>query len=485
MAMTVGDWLASSFGVGSSSGADKPKPSKTATPKPRPMKPITQAERGQVKSGYSDWILGTNAKTATPKPSPSRTFTPATTFTPLKPITDGERDQVKSGYSDWILGKATKTADKPSYPHQIGPTAPGYEPGDQAPTRFSRFKDWLGIGDDDDVTPIGGIGPGSAGHTAAATKARQDAERKAQKKQDVADTLAEGRGIEGRENPYETEEMSWEDFKKLGRRQKAVVDLNTLQADASAADMELGLDLTEVPMLDRVRYEALADKLGFDGNRGSERYAPNTLALIKQLGLNTGTRDLDEFIDLSVASTRDELKNLRGKPRNVDYYKKRYAEDPNLDKYQLLREDEQRRWAEESGDKIREAMTKTLEKGNEVLSDFRSTMEADRSKIVSELGATPREIKVPTGYGPGVEGSDDRDFQSAYMALQDASAVDQRPAFFEELSSWNDKKLNSFFSYADQRSRNERKFGMPELTGPQAGMERIAIPEFRDMLGLS
>ena len=287
-------------------------------------------------------------------------------------------------------------------------------------------------------------------------------------------------GIGAQENPEGTEEMSWEEFKQLGPRQRALVDLNSLLADASAADLALGD--ASVPKEARETYDTLAKELGFDGNRGSERYAPNTLALIEQLGLNTGTRDLDEFLDLSVGATRDELETIRGGDKK--WTRRLLSEDgPTPDKYSRLRASEQRRWAEEAGDKIQEAMTASLEKGNAILNDFRSTMEAGRVGTVRQLGGESQETERGLGFGNTEE---DQYFQRAYRALQDPAGLNDHPAFFAELRrELGDEGLNTFFKYADSRSRNERRYGLPELPEDLKDVQRLDPKEFRDILGFS
>ena len=113
----------------------------------------------------------------------------------------------------------------------------------------------------------------------------------------------------GGEGQYAPEQMSVDAYLQLAPRQRAAVDANTAliaaaeQDTASWAKEQLAGKPMDENYLAQVN-EAFGDK------GGSDTYAPRTMAVLEDLGLNLQGKDLDQYLNYSALVTADDLAGL-------------------------------------------------------------------------------------------------------------------------------------------------------------------------------
>jgi hypothetical protein len=106
-----------------------------------------------------------------------------------------------------------------------------------------------------------------------------------------------------------TEAMSWDDYNALNPQQRAAIDVNTAIASAVAADRASWAANPGRPD-DAAEYDA--DVAGLFGKGGgSNFYAPQTVAVLKQLGLDKNIADdLDNYVSLRSLVTPEDIASL-------------------------------------------------------------------------------------------------------------------------------------------------------------------------------
>jgi hypothetical protein len=101
-----------------------------------------------------------------------------------------------------------------------------------------------------------------------------------------------------------TKELTWDEYDALSPKQRAAVDANTLLVNAIHADKSAG---AQAASQKDSSYTSDLDSL-FGSNGGSDLYAPETVKVLKQLGLgDTREGDLDNYLNQSALLTQDEL----------------------------------------------------------------------------------------------------------------------------------------------------------------------------------
>ena len=105
-------------------------------------------------------------------------------------------------------------------------------------------------------------------------------------------------------NYREGDALTAEEYATLTPRQRALVDFNTALVTAVKADRELSGGAP-----DAAYEESVKGMFGEDG--GSKAYAPNTVRLLEEMGIDqVGTGDLDNFLQLKAGATIDEIRGL-------------------------------------------------------------------------------------------------------------------------------------------------------------------------------
>ena len=109
--------------------------------------------------------------------------------------------------------------------------------------------------------------------------------------------------------PVEIKQLSWEEYDALSPKQRAAVDFNGALYNATNADKQAQLKGADDPNV-RGSYDKALEKTFGSRDRGSDTYAPNTLALLSTLGLNDKGGDLDEWLNMGGAATAGDLESV-------------------------------------------------------------------------------------------------------------------------------------------------------------------------------
>lgn len=110
----------------------------------------------------------------------------------------------------------------------------------------------------------------------------------------------------GDEGQYVPEEMSVEKYLNLAPRQRAAVDANTALVAAAKQDTA---SATAGKPADAQDYDNKVTS-SFGDKGGSDIYAPRTMAVLENLGLDLQGRDLDQYLNFSGLVTADDLSAL-------------------------------------------------------------------------------------------------------------------------------------------------------------------------------
>lgn len=110
----------------------------------------------------------------------------------------------------------------------------------------------------------------------------------------------------GGEGQYAPVEMSVEEYLNLAPRQRAAVDANT--ALVQAAKQDTASTTAGKPVDDKDYYSKVKGSFGDKG--GSDIYAPRTMAVLENLGLDLQGKDLDQYLNFSALVTADDLAAL-------------------------------------------------------------------------------------------------------------------------------------------------------------------------------
>ncbi len=276
----------------------------------------------------------------------------------------------------------------------------------------------------------------------------------------------------------DTDRMTWKEYNALTPSQRAAVDFNTMLVRAVRKDKKMDNQYPEVSTDENLTYDKTLEKMFGSSDRGSKTYAPETLGLLKQIGYHDTSADLDDFLNLKAAITSKDLADLptvAGVPQAVAYS----GQAPER--------------TEELGVKREIAastldMEKTLAKGNEMLASINQLAAQERWFTVSKLGGTENQIREGLGFGEpkldpetGAPADLNTFFQKGYNDLSD-KAKDPKETLGILKSTLSPSEMDAFLNYADARSNNAMRFGLPQ--GEIKGVTYRKPEEFRDILKL-
>lgn len=278
-----------------------------------------------------------------------------------------------------------------------------------------------------------------------------------------------------------TNALTPEQYNKMTPRQRAAVDFNTLLANAVENDLskqgKYGESITDPQ---RKKYDEIVESM-FGKDRGSDLYAPETVAVLRNVFDASGgadnlrsnmdsLADLDDFLGLKVAITEDDLGALaKGTEANV-------GRGSILSRQNMGRSDIVNDIADQAY-----KMQTVLAKGGDLLQTFSATAQRNLMGEVEQYGGTPTAPKAAPGYGTGEV---DALFDQYFTYLADADPSAPKPAdFIADLESQvGAEGIKEFFNYADNRSRTALEFGQ-DLAKVQ-GHEYRTAEDFRRRLGL-
>jgi hypothetical protein len=294
------------------------------------------------------------------------------------------------------------------------------------------------------------------------------------------------------------DQLSWDEYNALSDRERSAVDFNSLLVQAVNKDKRMNKQgaYDDVSDQEKMTYvAALKQQFGDETtptlnagvpiSKGSDIYAPETLALLNQLDLKDSNANLDDFLNLKVAITAKDIAAMdvagqRGPGDRPDVFNP--VQGDAKDRLQMVQQ------YASSADQLRDSLVK----GNEMLANFRQSVVADRNSgpnpLVTSYGGTATKVNPGVGYGAptGPDGNMTIDgyFQLAFQSLAAAKADDQgRAAVMDDARKMlKPEELQQFYNYIDRRSAEAAASGAP--LGPPGDVQYRSPQEFRELLGI-
>lgn len=244
-------------------------------------------------------------------------------------------------------------------------------------------------------------------------------------------------------------QLTWDEYNKLSKDQRAAVDFNTMLLQAREKDLN-----TDYSKLDgggpNAEYEAAVDRM-FGERGGSETYAPETMAVLRSIDFKASGETLDDFLSLDAAVSAKDLKDFEIAPveKSVMY------QDSSAKASGALLGEEQ---AAQRTTRLQQA----LAKGGELIQNWKATTAANRSSLSVRYGGTANAVTPALGFG------DDETSQYFRMAA-DALSRDLSPEDLDQVwGALNERlkpeELVAFKKFADDITRDAISFRPPEWT---------------------
>ena len=317
-----------------------------------------------------------------------------------------------------------------------------------------------------------------------------EAEAKAEPKFERAQRArAIGADIQGPTNPRhpqgvgvgDVEPMTWEKYNALSPEQRAAVDFNTMLVRAVRKDTS-HQDTYDPSKQEKAQYQADVDKMFGDG-LGSDLYAPETMAVLRQISFSDKYADLDDFLKLNAAITAKDLKGI-GTPPAEGVLSPGSGFNDALNNGGYERADLVQALANQTA-----AMQEALVKGHAMLQSVNATAKEDRYQDVRLMGGNAQHAKAGLGYQPpvydasGVPQDLNTYFQDAFEKLANrANNKDSQDILGAVRQALHPDELQAFMSYVDSRTSNAERFGQP--LGEADGVKYRTPEQFRQLLGL-
>jgi hypothetical protein len=270
--------------------------------------------------------------------------------------------------------------------------------------------------------------------------------------------------------------MSERNYNALTEEQRGAVDFNTLLGKAVRRDLKLQ-DEYKASGDEKSDYDKrLAAIFGEDG--GSQKYAPETLALLEQIMFKDQNADMDDFLGMNMAVTAGALTELPA-------VKERTTRGTSSQM-------ESRAELAAGTNKMQE----TIAQGEQLLHSVTAMARKARQGAIGTAGGIERDVPVRAGYGPGkwdTNGSpldQDAYFQKGFDLLSVRGNEEKRPqilqAIRQKLAEDGPRAYTQFLEYADDRSRIALENGVPMGDGVMEGkpLDYLTPEEFRAALGL-
>jgi hypothetical protein len=283
---------------------------------------------------------------------------------------------------------------------------------------------------------------------------------------------------EFRESAEKVDPLTQEEYDAMLPKQRAAVDFNTMLVSAVRRDIRLQ-DEYDPNKEQTSTYEKSVEKVLGEGN-GSDLYAPETMALLRQIDFHDTAADLDDFLSLDTAITARDIKNLKTEPGPT--VREATLNPVEQDRYQLT----------ENLATSTQLIEEELSRGEVIIQDIQTLLAQDKLTDVTQyLGGLARKDR-PAGVG--------YDTASQY-AMTDASGNPTLNANFIEAFDtlaargsdsdevlgylkglYSPKDFNAFMGYVDNRSKQAERYGLPLSENPDFKFPDPA--EFRVQLGL-
>ena len=278
----------------------------------------------------------------------------------------------------------------------------------------------------------------------------------------------------------DVEAMTWDEYNALPVKEKAAIDFNSMLVRARGRDLKLQEEY-DPNKKQRATYDkAVSAAFGEDG--GSETYAPETMAVLRQINFKDQSSDLDDFLNLSAAITVNDLKHLDvgAGPGAVTGSADSEPMNPvQVDRYSLTQH-----LANSTAQ-----MQNALAKGNDMLATMNQTALVDRNQDVARiLGGISKGPGTVLGFGPpnfdpATDSPNDLNsyFQRAFDMMASAKAHPDQ-IMSAMASERTPEEIEAFYTYADTRTRDAGLYGTDIGGDPQVNYS--TPEELRAALGI-
>jgi hypothetical protein len=270
----------------------------------------------------------------------------------------------------------------------------------------------------------------------------------------------------GAAGKYAPEQMSVDAYLTLSPQQRAAVDANTALVQAAEQDVAswakqqvAGKPIEDKQYLDKV-------KGAFGDKGGSDTYAPRTMAVLEDLGLNLQGKDLDQYLNHSALVTADDLKLIGAPSTGLPGIR---PEDP--------RQQNAVAFAEAASSRL----SQTLAAGQTLLDSIRTGSDSNR-----QLFGAPATTAPPVGFA---QSERDADLAQAFDILsQTRSQQDLTPetlgGLYAELQQKHNVTPNEVAQYFETRLQANEYLNAAgdqpvSLGGVGSSQEYLAPADFR------
>jgi hypothetical protein len=271
----------------------------------------------------------------------------------------------------------------------------------------------------------------------------------------------------GGEGQYKTEQMSVDAYLQLTPKQRASVDANTALVQAAEQDVASWAkqNMAGKPIDDKKYLDQVKSKFGDNG--GSDTYAPRTMAVLEDLGLNLQGKDLDQYLNHSALVTEADLKLIGGPSSGIPGIR---PEDP--------RQQNANEFAKAASSRLSE----TLAMGQNILDSIRTGSDQGKQLFGAAATAGP-----PVGFA---QSERDADLAQAFDILsQTRSQQDLTPetlgGLYAELQQKHGVTPNEVAQYFDTRLQANEYLNAGgdqpvSLGGVGSSNEYLSPKDFRD-----
>ena len=267
--------------------------------------------------------------------------------------------------------------------------------------------------------------------------------------------------------------MTWEEYEALSPRARAAVDFNTMLVSAVNKDKASQKQYeTSANKQERAQYEVGVQEM-FGDERGSDLYAPETMAVLQQIKFKDPQADLDDFLGLQAAITEDDLKTIDDNfitknqpaalPDKIAAPKTlANSADPGVRNPLTENQQERRELVQGLALGTERAIDQQMSKAQGVLQNFQATAYAERTESVGFLGGTPSKVELAPGYG-----NDELSqmIQTAYTQLTTSDPNSPEiQSMITDLSKGRragDPEAQQFYDYLTTRVDQSKMYGTP------------------------
>jgi hypothetical protein len=293
--------------------------------------------------------------------------------------------------------------------------------------------------------------------------------------------------LESLKKDFEFDELSLKEYNALTQRQRAVVDWNTMLSKAVQTDLanQDNYDGGAISSKEREKYDK-AVKSMFGEGRGSDLYAPATVAILQRLNINPNAQavgqktrdesvaDLDDYLNLELGITADELKTTLAPGTESSRGRSSILNSEQLGRTEIVGKVADRA----------EQMAQAMANGQRLLQDFGNTALQEVGEQVTSFGGQAPTFTTSTGFG---DSDVDMQFREYFGYLANANIEDDPKEILDFVrAEHGEEGLQEFLNFADTFSRQHAEQGLDIELPTQSG-EKVpfrSAREIRQRLGL-